>query len=69
VDADSSPAGGYHAGAMFTVYEALEAFLHEHRRCGEMDGGVEDGRVWMTCSCEAGLSRSLARPDRLRPGL
>jgi len=21
---------------------ALEAFLGEHRRCGEMDGGVED---------------------------
>jgi hypothetical protein len=24
---------------------ALDAFLQEHRRCGELDGGVEDERV------------------------
>ncbi len=27
------------------VLAALDAFLQEHRRCGEVDGGVEDGRV------------------------
>jgi hypothetical protein len=32
---------------------ALDAFVEEHRRCGELDGavGVEEGRVWMTCEC------------------
>jgi hypothetical protein len=30
---------------------ALEAFLQEHRRCGELDGGVERELVWMACEC------------------
>src|ERR1700737_4738034 len=24
-----------------------------HRRCGELDGGVEGERVWMACDCGA----------------
>jgi hypothetical protein len=28
----------------------LDAFLQEHRRCGVLDDGVEDGRVWMSPS-------------------
>lgn len=31
------------------MMDALDAFFQEHRRCGVLDGGVEDGRVWMTC--------------------
>jgi hypothetical protein len=27
----------------------LYAFYPEHERCGELDGGVEGERVWMTC--------------------
>jgi hypothetical protein len=38
---------------------ALMAFFEEHRRCGELDGGVEDGRPRMTCECGAQLARSL----------
>jgi hypothetical protein len=34
---------------------ALDAFLQEHRRCGELDGGVENERVWMACDCGANL--------------
>jgi hypothetical protein len=45
---------------MRTPWDALYAFYLEHRRCGELDGGVEDGRVWMTCDCGAGLRRWLA---------
>jgi len=37
---------------------ALDAFLQEHRRCGEVDGGVE-GRVWMACECGADIVHSL----------
>jgi hypothetical protein len=32
---------------------ALEAFFGEHRRCGALDTGVDDGRVWVTCECGA----------------
>jgi hypothetical protein len=37
---------------------ALNAFLQEQRRCGELDGGVEDERVWMACECGAVLVRA-----------
>jgi hypothetical protein len=41
----------------------LEAFLQEHRRCGDMDGGVEGDRVWMTCECGAVLTRQVLGSD------
>jgi hypothetical protein len=40
---------------------ALDAFVQEHRRCGDLDGGLEGERVWMTCECGA----SVVRPARL----
>jgi len=36
----------------------LYAFFREHRRCGDLDGGVEGEWVWVTCACEAGISRT-----------
>lgn len=33
--------------AMARPLPALDAFLLEHRRCGELNGGVEDGRLWI----------------------
>ena len=35
----------------------LNAFFTEHRACGELDGGVEGDRIWVTCSCGAVLVR------------
>ena len=35
----------------------LDAFLAEHRRCGDLDGGARDGRVWLACTCAAVISR------------
>ena len=32
--------------------EALVAFVAEHQRCGELDGGVDNGYVWLQCSCD-----------------
>jgi hypothetical protein len=53
-----------------TLSGALDAFFLEHRRCGELDSGVEDGRVWMACDgCGAALSRSLLHPDKLPANL
>jgi hypothetical protein len=40
----------------------LYAFYTEHhRRCGDLDDGVEGGRVWMTCTCGAVFNRSADR--------
>jgi len=38
---------------------ALDGFYLEHRRCGELESGAEDGRVWMTFTCGAVISRAL----------
>ena len=45
---------------MIAALLALEAFIQEHGRCGELASGVEDDRVWMTCSCGAVLVRLVA---------
>jgi hypothetical protein len=37
--------------------DALEAFILEHEYCGELDAGVEEDRVWMTCTCGAVINR------------
>lgn len=42
---------------MWTLLDDLDAFLQEHRHCGELDGGVEGEGVWMTCECGAAISR------------
>jgi hypothetical protein len=34
---------------------ALDAFLQEHRRCGELDGGVDGECVWLAYDCGAGI--------------
>lgn len=36
---------------MRTLLDDRDAFLQDHRRCGEMEGDVESGRVWMACEC------------------
>jgi hypothetical protein len=37
---------------------ALDTFVREHRRCGDLDGGVDDGVAWMSCDCGARIVRS-----------
>jgi hypothetical protein len=43
---------------------SLDAFLQEHRRCGNLDAGVEPALVWMACDCGAELVRPLVKPRR-----
>jgi hypothetical protein len=38
---------------MHGLLAALDAFLQERRRSGELEGGVEGERVWMSCACGA----------------
>jgi hypothetical protein len=42
-----------------TLGSALEAFIREHEYCGELDTGLDDDRVWMTCTCGARIARQL----------
>ena len=44
---------------MRTPWGAIYAFYLEHRRCGELDGGVDGARVWMTCECGGAIRRHL----------
>ena len=45
---------------------ALDAFVQEHRRSGELDSDVECGKVWMRCTCGAQLVRVHALTDEGR---
>lgn len=42
----------------------LDAFLQEHRRCGNLKAGREDHRVWMACDYGAELIRRLDELQR-----
>lgn len=46
---------------------AFDAFLQEHRRCGEIDGGVDDQHAWLACDCGARIPRPLVEPPPTRP--
>jgi len=37
---------------------ALDAFVQQHRRCGELDGGVDGERVW-TSECGVVIVRPM----------
>lgn len=39
----------------------LDAFYLDHRRCGELDAGVDGQFVWFSCCCGA---RIIRRPSR-----
>ena len=51
-------------GELSQLLASLVAFLAEHQRCGEMDGGADEERVWMTCTCGAVISRTLEPAHR-----
>jgi len=46
------------------LLSALDAFLQEHRRCGDLDAGIDPNRVWMTYDCGAQLVRALDEPNK-----
>jgi hypothetical protein len=41
---------------------ALTAFFDEHQRCGELDGGRENGYIWLGCSCGAQIAHPVSVP-------
>ncbi len=52
---------------MPALLAALDAFLQQHRRCGDLDGGVDGARVWMQCEYGAGIVQRVDEPGGL-PG-
>jgi hypothetical protein len=43
------------------LLDARYAFFQEHQYCGDLDGGVESDRVWMTCTCGVVINRNADR--------
>jgi hypothetical protein len=43
----------------------LDAFFTEHRRCGELDAGVDGSIVWIACDCGARMARRVEERDAL----
>ena len=43
----------------------LDAFYVNHRRCGEMDAGVDGGVIWFDCECGARIARRADVGDSL----
>jgi len=41
------------------VLSAFNAFLQEHRRSGELDGGGDEDHVWMACECGASIAHPI----------
>ena len=46
---------------LVTLFDTLYAFFQEQQYCGDLDGGVEGDRVWMTCTCGAVINRNADR--------
>jgi hypothetical protein len=47
------------------LLRALVAFVAEHRRCGELDGGVDGERVWMACDCGGEIVHPARDPSKV----
>jgi hypothetical protein len=47
---------------MPNVLTALVAFVAEHQRCGDLDGGRDGGHVWLACSCGARIVQPSSTP-------
>ena len=46
------------------VLNAFVAFVAEHKRCGELNGGKDNGRVWIECSCGGPIVQPAEEPPR-----
>jgi len=46
---------------------ALTAFFDEHQRCGELDGGRDNGYIWLRCSCGAQIAHPAGERDGVAP--
>jgi hypothetical protein len=54
------------AALFFGVLGTFVAFVDEHKCCGDLDGGVDNGYVWLTCSSEAQIVHPTIAPAPAR---
>ena len=47
---------------VFGVLGAFVAFLYDHKRCGDLDGGLDNSYVWLECSCGAQIVHPVREP-------
>ena len=50
------------AAVFFGILGALVAFVDEHKRCGELDGGRDEDYIWLDCSCGGKMVQSIDAP-------
>jgi hypothetical protein len=43
---------------------ALDTFMQEHRRGGDLAGALDGERVWMACDCGGGIAHPV-KPSEL----
>jgi len=43
----------------------LDAFYTQHRRCGELDAGLDGPVIWFNCECGARIARRADEGDAL----
>jgi len=55
--ADSIVGGSAYEPTPWSLLTELGAFYLDHRRCGELEAGVDGPVVWMTCPCGAKTAR------------
>jgi hypothetical protein len=52
-------------GVAMSVLTELDAFYVDHRRCGELEAGVDGPIVWIACDCGARMARRVDERDAL----
>lgn len=69
------PSGPYRSAGIVIVSQpmpevlnALLAFVAEHQRCGELDRGLDNGYVWLQCSCGGLIMHPASEPPKTRAG-
>ena len=48
-------------------FDALEAFVQDHQRCDVPDGGVDNGLVWLQCTCGGLIMHPAGEPPKKEP--
>jgi hypothetical protein len=46
------------------ILSALVASVREYQRCGDLDGGRDDGYVWLQCSCGGLIMHPASEPPK-----
>ena len=46
----------------FGVLRAFVAFVDDHKRCGDLEGGLDNSYVWLECSCGAQIVHPAREP-------